>query len=90
MTGEGDGQEIPHYGGDPCKIRLTALQQDVLYWLFEDAYNSTDVLDDIYEPVIEDIQSQLPEQAILTRPPSTETLIEAGYWDRDTIGDNDE
>lgn len=71
--------DIRHPGGDWVKIRLTALEQDVL-WHFINQFHEEE--DSAIRPVLDDILDKLPEYDITSRPPSVETLIEAGYYDR--------
>lgn len=72
-------EEIRHRGGSPCKLRLTALEQDVLYWHLMETIEESD---DAFEFVLDDIIGKLPEEDILSRPPSMETLKEIGYFDQ--------
>lgn len=72
--------DIPHPGGDWVKIRLTALEQDVL-WYFINEFQQLE--DSEIQPVLDDILDKLPEHAITTRPPSMEALIKMGYFDRE-------
>jgi len=75
-----DTERIRHRGGEPAKLRLSALEQDVLYYHLMETLDETD---DAYAAVLGDIMDRLPEEDILTRPPSVETLIEIGYFDQD-------
>lgn len=78
MTDAQSPDEISHPGGNPVKLRLTALQADVLYWhLLE----TEEEIDGHYAPILQEIVDQLPEKDILSRPPSVETLIESGYFE---------
>lgn len=74
-----DETDIQHPGGDPSTLRLSALQQDILYdHLMETIEDAPHEL----QPVLDDIIDQLPEHEVLQRPPSMETLVEAGYFDQ--------
>lgn len=75
----------PHPGGRPETLRLSALQQDVLYNHLMDTMDETD---EAYALVLGDILDQLPEGRINRREPSIETLIESGYLDQ-TLGSFD-
>jgi hypothetical protein len=82
-----DGNEqIRHRGGSPCKLRLTALEQDVLYHHLQE---TMDGAASAHEFVLDDILDKLPEEDILTRPPSVETLIEIGYFEDGLTDDFD-
>lgn len=78
MRSRNSEDEPSHRGGSPCKLRLNALQQDVLYWHLMETIEEADPA---LEFVLDDILDQLPENDILSRPPSMETLIEIGYFD---------
>lgn len=73
-------RELTHPGGDWVKLRLTAAEADVLYWHLLETEQETEAP---YTQVLGAILDKLPEHDIVTRPPSVETLIEAGYFDRD-------
>jgi hypothetical protein len=79
MPGD-DTEGIRHRGGDPAKLRLSALEQDILYHHLMETLDETD---DAYAAVLGDIMDRLPEEDILTRPPSMETLVEIGYFDQE-------
>lgn len=75
QSSESDSTTMRHPGGEPVKLRLTASQVDVLYWhLIE----TIDDAEELYASVLDEVLDQLPEEEILTRPPSVETLIEWG------------
>jgi len=85
-TCESGNEQIRHRGGSPCKLRLTALEQDVLYHHLQE---TMDGAADTHEFVLDDILDKLPEEDILTRPPSVETLIEIGYFEEGLTDDFD-
>lgn len=67
-----------HPGGEWVTLRLTALQQDVLYHHLMDTMDETDAA---YQIVLGDILDKMPEENIVSRALSMETLIEIGYID---------
>lgn len=79
-------EDIRHRGGSPCKLRLTALQQDVLFHHIEETIQDAD---GAAQFVLGDILDQLPEEDILSRPPSVETLVEIGYFENGLTDDFD-
>lgn len=73
-----DTHRMRHPGGDPVKLSLTAIEQDVLY------HHLMETIEDAGEgeqQILDDVIDRLPEHDIVTRPLSMETLVEIGYFD---------